>query len=251
MGALMLAADLAIGAGGLAIWERCCLGLPAFVIPTAQNQKKQVVNAANVGLIYAPQMEIGDAEEIVWHLQALLQNPALLRFLSKSAMAFVDGNGVLKDVNQLISNQIHIREALLEDSENLFSWRNMPYVREVSRDKAEIHWGTHQAWFASVLVSDTKYLLIGEVSGNPVGVVRFDVVDEVAEVSIYLVPGKTGRGLGNGLLTSAEDWFLKNVPGIRRLKAVALGRNDRSKNLFLSAGYDIEQTHFSKEINLK
>jgi len=36
-------ADLAIGAGGVTVWERCCLGLPSITIVAAENQ---LINAA-------------------------------------------------------------------------------------------------------------------------------------------------------------------------------------------------------------
>lgn len=39
MAGLMAEADLAIGAAGSTSWERCCLGLPAVVVPVADNQK--------------------------------------------------------------------------------------------------------------------------------------------------------------------------------------------------------------------
>jgi UDP-2,4-diacetamido-2,4,6-trideoxy-beta-L-altropyranose hydrolase len=38
MAQLMADSDLAIGAAGGAAWERCCLGLPALIIPIADNQ---------------------------------------------------------------------------------------------------------------------------------------------------------------------------------------------------------------------
>lgn len=36
---MMIAADLAIGAAGISTWERCCLGLPSFVLVLAENQR--------------------------------------------------------------------------------------------------------------------------------------------------------------------------------------------------------------------
>lgn len=40
MAELMIEADLAIGAGGTTIWERCFLGLPSIIIIVADNQKE-------------------------------------------------------------------------------------------------------------------------------------------------------------------------------------------------------------------
>ena len=54
MAELMASADLAIGAGGTAIWERSCLGLPSISLCVAENQRKQIRDAAEVGLLYAP-----------------------------------------------------------------------------------------------------------------------------------------------------------------------------------------------------
>jgi len=39
MASLMTTADLAIGAGGITTWERCCLGLPSAIVETATNQE--------------------------------------------------------------------------------------------------------------------------------------------------------------------------------------------------------------------
>lgn len=39
MAGLMADADLAIGAGGITTWERCCLGLPSAIVETAANQE--------------------------------------------------------------------------------------------------------------------------------------------------------------------------------------------------------------------
>jgi UDP-2,4-diacetamido-2,4,6-trideoxy-beta-L-altropyranose hydrolase len=39
MASIMANADLAIGAGGITTWERCCVGLPSAIVETAANQE--------------------------------------------------------------------------------------------------------------------------------------------------------------------------------------------------------------------
>jgi UDP-2,4-diacetamido-2,4,6-trideoxy-beta-L-altropyranose hydrolase len=39
MASLMANANLAVGAGGVSCWERCCLGLPSLVVGIAENQR--------------------------------------------------------------------------------------------------------------------------------------------------------------------------------------------------------------------
>lgn len=60
MAALMSLADLAIGAGGTTMWERCFLGLPALIIVVAANQSKPALAAKNAGLVFLA----GNSEEI-------------------------------------------------------------------------------------------------------------------------------------------------------------------------------------------
>lgn len=52
MAQLMARADLALGAGGTATWERCFLGLPAIVTAIAENQFHTCRSCAEAGLIY-------------------------------------------------------------------------------------------------------------------------------------------------------------------------------------------------------
>lgn len=249
MGQLMSAADMAIGAGGVAVWERCCVGLPSFVIPTAQNQEEQVFNLASRGVVYAPALKNKSADEVSGHVRALLENSCLLRALSNAGTALVDGDGVLRVANRLMGSQITMRRASQDDSYNIFTWRNALEIRSVSRNQDLISWQDHQAWFAAVLSSEARYLLIGELFGHSVGVVRFDVLDGVAEVSIYLTPEMQGQGWGEDLLLKSEAWLVRHVRGVRQLKAVVLGDNERSMRLFTRTGYAFEQAQFTKAIS--
>ena len=249
MAELMAAADLAIGAGGSATWERCCLGLPTFSICTADNQVRQVADAACEGLLYAPEIKDDLDHAIKRHLRALLENDYLRQAMSRDAMQAVDGRGALRVIGNLGYNDITIRLADWHDSRKLFEWRNHPNIRQVSRNSGVITWEDHQEWFAATLKLPNRLVLIGQRDGVPVGVVRFDIRDNDAEVSIYVGPDIKESGLGRDLLQAAERWFGANRPEVGTVRAHVLGGNERSKRFFWGAGYQVESTCYSKRLH--
>lgn len=248
MAELMAAADLAIGAGGSATWERCCMGLPTIAMCTAENQVRQIADAASEGWLYAPEIGGDLTDTIGRHFCALFENSNFRLFISRNAMQAVDGRGVMRVIAIMDCSGIKIRVAVQEDSKDLFEWRNHPTVRAVSRNAEMIDWESHQGWFGSALNNPDRVLLIGQRDGLPVGVVRFDLQGDEAEVSIYLVPGIQRAGQGGYLLRSAERWFAANRPEVQKLRAHVLGGNERSIRLFVGAGYKVESTSYSKRL---
>ncbi|MHB1174502.1 MAG: UDP-2,4-diacetamido-2,4,6-trideoxy-beta-L-altropyranose hydrolase [Sulfuriferula sp.] len=249
MAELMVATDLAIGAGGAVTWERCCLGVPALVFVVAENQRRLVEDAAIQGFLYAPLSRSGTTSSVELHLKAFLDNPALLQLVSRRGLDAVDGRGVYRVLRAIGCGSIVIREATQADSENLFLWRNHPSIRAVSRNTNPIEKPDHQAWLGAILSSPDSLLLIGECQGEAIGVVRFDVRADEAEVSIYLVPGRQAQGFGSELLLAAEQWLTKYRADVLFIKAEVLGNNEPSQRLFHTAGYQTHATLYTKKVH--
>jgi UDP-2,4-diacetamido-2,4,6-trideoxy-beta-L-altropyranose hydrolase len=94
MAELMGAADLAIGAGGSASWERCCMGLPALLVALADNQISIAMDLDRYGAcIYIGTAKSANTELMRNALTNLLNAPSQLRALSEKAYSLVDGMG--------------------------------------------------------------------------------------------------------------------------------------------------------------
>lgn len=95
MAELMANADLAIGAGGSASWERCCLGLPSLLVCLADNQidiaKTLDLNGC---CIYLGPFEQVSASIMQRHVVDLLRTPNQIEMISRRAFSLLDAQGV-------------------------------------------------------------------------------------------------------------------------------------------------------------
>jgi UDP-2,4-diacetamido-2,4,6-trideoxy-beta-L-altropyranose hydrolase len=253
---LMLHSDLAIGAGGMAVWERLCLGLPSVCIATADNQFQQLLDLHCAGYVLAT-TEIEDSKEnakvfLMNTIQQLTESSQTLSDLSQRGMTLVEGSGVKKVIEVLKAQMLHLRLAHTHDSPRIFNWRNHPTIRNNSSNHEVIDWNEHQTWFDNRLKNNLGPLLIGEIRTEPIGVVRFDIHQSNAEVSIYLVPDADLRGWGRLLLEQAEFWLKDHHPEVNKLYAKVLPNNEASKRLFAKMQYSANEKslplEFVKEI---
>ena len=95
MAELMATADLAIGAGGSASWERCCLGLPALLAALAENQIDiaKALDAAGA-CVYIGTKETVNSLTLQSAITKLLSTHDQLEMISRQAFSLVDGMGV-------------------------------------------------------------------------------------------------------------------------------------------------------------
>jgi UDP-2,4-diacetamido-2,4,6-trideoxy-beta-L-altropyranose hydrolase len=92
---LMASADIAIGAGGVTTWERCCMGLPTILISIAANQEPIAEGIASLGAVeYLGRHGDIDPSQLCQTLTDLLQTPQSLVAMAHRAQELVDGMGV-------------------------------------------------------------------------------------------------------------------------------------------------------------
>ncbi len=249
MAELMSHCHVAVGAGGTTTWERFCLGIPSIVISIAANQKENAKYCCRCGC----HMYLGDSNEVSSFdisaaINTAFQSPTLLQHISEQAKKMVDGKGIFRVIPFLLPPSISLRPAVLSDCQDIYNWRNAKETRLRTFDKETIPLDVHQRWFEQCLVDENRILLIGECDDKPLGVLRFDLENQEALVSVYLVPGQKTAGTGFQLIHSGSNWLRKNCPNIKIIEAKILNTNIASKKAFQKAGYSLCNLTFSKEL---
>jgi len=241
MPTLMARASIAVGAAGVTAWERCCLGVPTILVTIAENQKPGAAALAReCAAIWVGEAGSISSDTIAAALRTLYAAPSLVTALSHRAAALVDGRGTGRIARAMASAPITVRTATADDCLPVWEWRNAEQTRRYFHDPAPVPIDDHRRWFARSLQNPRRALLIGERSGEPVGVLRFDKRDDaVALVSIYLIPGREGKGEGTQLLLAGHDWLARNWPDVTAVEAEVLHANKASSAAFLSAGFTL------------
>lgn len=113
MAELMAESDLAIGAGGSAVWERCYLALPTIVIITAENQEAIVNDLSKYGAI----ISLGRSEDISANilssfLSSVIQDSALLDSLSQKSLVLMNSHNPGNSVSEISNYLIRMSDSL-------------------------------------------------------------------------------------------------------------------------------------------
>ena len=247
---LMADADIALGAGGGATWERCCLGLPTLAIAVADNQRRSLNDLCRAGVVLSLSGEAGRdmRKQLVAMLETVVSCEPLLRGMSQRSAELVDGRGAERVAGAMLSADASLRRAVESDSELIYQWRNHPDVRSKSRQSAPLEYESHARWYAQALRDPNRLLLLAESAGRPVAVVRFDVRAGCAEVSVYLAPTELAGGWGAQVLRQSAEVLHQHHPGVREIVAEILPDNLASRGAFTRAGYRETKVVFARSV---
>ena len=236
-------ADLALGAGGVMLWERLCLGVPSLVVCVAGNQRPQIDAMVAAGAIrFAGDHADVTPATIAQAVTALAADAPARRALAAAGRRLVDGRGALRLAAWIRALALGARDVQLADAEDLLNWR--------TEDRNWQHnWGNadkpdpaaHAAWLEARLADPDCVFRILMLKGEPVGVVRFDLGDDgsSAYLSIYLVPAWHGRKMGLPVLLAAERALRRSHPRVSRIVSRVHRDNQASERLHRDAGFDV------------
>ena len=238
---LMLRADIAIGAGGAASWERCCLGLPALVITIAENQRAIASELHNKRLIHwLGHHDTVDEQLLCSTLDSVLNNNLAISW-SRKCKELVDGNGAIRVASIILLNKetkLKVRHATLEDEQMLLLWANDQAVRKNSFNSTKITRRNHRKWFYERLRNPNicKIYIAETEAGFPIGQVRFDKVKGVWEIDYSLVSIARRKKLGIKLLQSALQALYHTAKGTLIMGRVKYDNNP-SHRIFADLGF--------------
>lgn len=244
LAALMVRADLALGAGGATSWERCCLGLPTLLVTLAANQRPIARELDRRGLA----RWIGDVDSITAPdfdraLRSVLSEP-LVPDWSRRAAAMVDGRGADRVCAYLTLHSetpLSARFATVEDEALTFDWANDRLSRQNAFSPELIPAEVHHQWYRSRLrdLDNCAIFILTASDEVPVGQVRFDRRQQGWEISYMLDSRCRGRGLGVMLLRAAMAELKRIDPD-----AICFGKvksvNTASRRVFERLGFACE-----------
>ena len=147
---------------------------------------------------------------------------------------------------------LHMRDATIQDSQEMLKWRNEAEVRRFSHSKELIAEEDHNLWLKSRLIllpSEPFWVFENEL--GKIGFIRLDFDGKFNhfKVSILLNPIFRGKGYGKVILNKSMKKSLE-IKHVESFYAETHVDNQASKSLFLNNGFQ-ELGNFNNFLLLK
>ena len=236
---LMAWADVAISAGGSTCWEMAFMGLPSLIITIADNQDgiAEAIGKAGAGIDLGWHENIS-IKQCTQALKKILQNKNKRSSFSEQGQKLVNGKGSQKVIKAMLAGQIKLRRAQENDCNLLWKWANDPDVRQSAFNSKKIVWEDHQSWFFNKQNDPDSIQYIALNRHNvPMGQIRFDIKDSVAEIDYSIDKDFRGMGLGKILLKEGVKLFCAEENNHITIRGCIKKGNESSNRIFQDAGF--------------
>ena len=122
-----------------------------------------------------------------------------------------------------------------------FKWRNDPDVIKNSLSSNAISERKHTAWFYKRLNSKNSKLYLLEFAGEPIGQIRFDMEDAIANITYSIDTNFRSLGFGYYLLKEGVKYLRREINQPLTICGIVKENNIPSKRIFSKAGFNIKK----------
>ncbi len=233
-------AAVAFTTAGSMCWDLCLFGVPAVVTSVAPNQVEVARSLAAAGAV----VDLGGwrhdgAGAAVGAVVALADDRTRLEAMAAAGRQLVDGNGAGRVVSRMRSELIDLRPVDDRDEDLLLAWSNDPVTRAASFSTESIAPAEHRSWLRRRLDDPSAVQLVGlDAAGRPLGLVRFDLDADNAEIGVTVAPDRRGHRWAAPLI-DAGCRAVGARHGATRVVARVKPSNVASQRAFVDADFDL------------
>lgn len=111
--------------------------------------------------------------------------------------------------------EIILSHATLDDSDDLYCWRNDAITRSMFISTEIVQRPDHDNWMRATINNPDRILLIAHYGAEKIGTIRFDIEDGTALVSITVSPQHRGKKFASAILLAAENTLPQKITTLR------------------------------------
>lgn len=127
---------------------------------------------------------------------------------------------------------LRLRKVSFNDCELLFKWANDTDVRINSFSENTIEYSEHIKWLAEKLKNKNTYIFIMSDGNIPVGQVRIDIENKIADIDYSVDKNFRCKGYGKEIIKLLEEEIIKNTIDAHSLAATVKYTNISSQKVF-------------------
>jgi UDP-2,4-diacetamido-2,4,6-trideoxy-beta-L-altropyranose hydrolase len=239
-GQLIMRSTLAIGAAGTTTWERAACGLPAIIVPVAENQAAtaSAMSNAKAAIVIKPEELEGQFDA------ALIKLRDNWGEFVRANLLITDGLGCRRVLQRLLpllsegEKPVWLDLATDADIRPIFEWLATPEAGWKAHGYELVDWASHQRWMQSALHDPECYFYILREADVAVGFVMLNRRGPGEyEVAALLAADVYGHGLSLQALQ-----LLSQLHRGVTIRATVSPADAASSRLFSAAGYKRESS---------
>ena len=125
-----------------------------------------------------------------------------------------------------------------KDIPDIYRYIHLNYVKKYYSDNEKEQWEAHRRWY-SFVINSPSYLIytIESLSREFLGTVKFELDEETAAISVYLVESIRGKGYSEAVVSNSIEELKFERPQVKKVCVYILEENEISKKVFVKNNF--------------